>query len=43
MSVDGTGILHVIELSSPLSVWSTRAWIAKINKVIAVNNVQVKS
>jgi len=51
-SLDGSGVVHVVKLLSPLALWSRRALIAEINKVcvFAVNdkvcvviNVQVVS
>jgi hypothetical protein len=32
-SVDGSGVLHVVEVFSSLRVWSTCAWIPEINIV----------
>jgi hypothetical protein len=42
-SLDDSGLLHVVELFSPLPIWSTRAWIKEGNKVSVVNNVQMKA
>jgi hypothetical protein len=40
-SLNGSGVLQVVELFSPLPLSSTRAVITESNKVCIVNNVQV--
>jgi hypothetical protein len=42
-SLDGSSVLHVVELFSPLPLWSTHVWRAESSNVSVVNNVKVIS
>jgi hypothetical protein len=41
-SLDGSNVVHVVEMFSPLTLLSARAWTAESNQVRIVNNVLVK-